>query len=327
MEPVNFEDLAAELLRALRGRRSQVAFSRRLRYQSNVAYLWESQRSWPTAAVTLLAAERVGVDVTAAVRSFSGAEPSWLADQPVASRSGVARWLDDMRGDTTILELAHRSGRSRFAVARWLKGQSEPRLPDFLRLIDATTSRLVDFVACFVSAERLPSVRERWRQLEAARRMVWDLPWSPAVLLMLQTEAYRALPAHEPGWIAERIGVAPSVEAECLEVLAATGQVRKRKRRWEVVQEQTIDTRPDRDAGRALKSWWTEVGLQSIRKNAPGLFSFNVFSVSERDLARLEEMQRAYYRSMRAIIASSTPAERVVVANLHLFPIDGRDLG
>jgi len=63
-----YEVMAAELLRALRGRRSQVAFSRRLGYRSNVAHTWETGKRWPTAAVTLRAARRVGVDLDAGLR-------------------------------------------------------------------------------------------------------------------------------------------------------------------------------------------------------------------------------------------------------------------
>jgi hypothetical protein len=60
---LDFEALARQFLRALRGNRSQVAFSRRLRYRSNIAYLWESGRNMPTAAVALAAAARTGIDV------------------------------------------------------------------------------------------------------------------------------------------------------------------------------------------------------------------------------------------------------------------------
>ena len=322
MLPVSYERLSSELLRRLRGRRSQVGFSRRLRYRSNVAYLWESGRSWPTAARFAAAAERIGVDVRAAVGRFYRSEPAWLAGADLTTAGGIARLLEDLRGDTSIIEIAQRVGKNRFAVSRWLKGETEPRLPDFLRLVEATSGRLLDFVALFADPAALPSVRGAWAQLLAARRMISDLPWSPAVLLVLQTEDYRALRRHEPGWIARRLGLPVEIEEECLEVLATTGQIRQVRRRWEVAQVQTIDTRSDPSIGRRLKTWWAEVGVAHLRADRPGLFSYNVFSIAERDLARLEEMHRAYYRALRAVVAASEPPERVVVANLQLFPID-----
>ena len=63
----DYQRIARDFLRALRGRRSQAAFSRRLGYRTNVAYTWESGRAFPTAATVLNAAVRSGVDVHAAV--------------------------------------------------------------------------------------------------------------------------------------------------------------------------------------------------------------------------------------------------------------------
>src|SRR5687767_8936747 len=121
---MDFDQVARELLRALRGKRSQVMFSRRLGYRTNVAYSWESGRRWPTAAVALGAANRAKVDVPAAVRGFFRSAPPWLERLDPASSEGVAALLRDLRGQTPILDLARRSGRSRYAVARWLSGEA-----------------------------------------------------------------------------------------------------------------------------------------------------------------------------------------------------------
>jgi DNA-binding phage protein len=71
----------------------------------------------------------------------------------------VSRLLDDLRAGRSIASLARAAGRSRFAVSRFVGGQTEPRLPDFFALIDAFTLRLLDFVAAFVDPERLPCAR------------------------------------------------------------------------------------------------------------------------------------------------------------------------
>jgi DNA-binding transcriptional regulator YiaG len=44
---MNYESLSSELVRALRGRRSQQAFSRRLGYSANVLYTWEKGGASP----------------------------------------------------------------------------------------------------------------------------------------------------------------------------------------------------------------------------------------------------------------------------------------
>jgi len=138
--------IASEFLRALRAHRSQLQWSRWLGYRSNVAYTWESGRRWPTAAETLRAAGRAGVDVRAALRTFYGADPVWAGTVDPATAEGVARLLDDLRGSLSVTDMARRVGTSRSAMSRWLSGATQPRLPDFFAAVEAASVRLVDFV-------------------------------------------------------------------------------------------------------------------------------------------------------------------------------------
>lgn len=75
------------------------------------------------------------------------------------------------------------------------------------------------------------------------------------------------------------------------------------------------------DTGVSLKRHWADVA--SARANVEGaMLSYNVFSISEADLVTLREMQRAHYRAVRALVAASTSAERVVLLNVHTVPLD-----
>ena len=62
-----------ELLRALRGARSQVAFARRLGFRSNVPAAWEGGHRCPNIVELVAVAERVGVDVRGAFEAYSAA--------------------------------------------------------------------------------------------------------------------------------------------------------------------------------------------------------------------------------------------------------------
>jgi transcriptional regulator with XRE-family HTH domain len=319
------EEIASELLRALRAHRSQVQFSRRLGYTANVAYTWESGRRWPTAARTLFAARRVGVDLEVGLRRFYRTPPEWLDEVDVATPEGVAYLLRDLKGGTPIVDLAARVGRSRFAVARWLKGTAEPRLPDFLRLIQGTSARLLDFLAVLTDPAALPSVAEGWQALESARGLIVEAPQTQLILLALELDAYQSLPAHEAGWLADRVGISLEVETEALQRLADTGQIELREGIWQIGQVQAIDTRRYPDAGQRLKRWWAELGLQRLSAQAEGVFSYNAFVVSDAEFEALQGLHRKYYRTLRSIVEASTVGDRVVVVNLQLFALDRPD--
>jgi hypothetical protein len=82
-----------------------------------------------------------------------------------------------------------------------------------------------------------------------------------------------------------------------------------------------IDTRRDPDAAHALRVFWSEVALERLKARADGLFSHSVLAVSELDLQRIRELQKAYYQEVRAIVAQSQPVERVALLNLQLLPL------
>jgi transcriptional regulator with XRE-family HTH domain len=318
---VDCDILARELVRAVRGRRTQSAFSRRIGCQSNVLYTWESGRRFPTARRFFEVAERAGIDGGAAIGAFLRSRPGWLDTERLARGDGVVRLLAELLGNRTVTDVARATGKSRFAVSRWLSGQTEPRLPDFLLLIEATTYRLLDFVAALVDPSRVPLVRDAWRELEAARQAAYVSPWCHAVLRLLEIERVRALERIDAADVAAELGLSIVAARAALELLEATGQIERAGARWRVKQTLNVDLAQDPEAVRRLKVWAGEIGLERVAAGRDGLYSYNLFCVSERDYAELQRLHRAYFRQLRAIVAESQPSERVVMANLQLFSL------
>lgn len=313
------ERVARQLLLALRGDRSQVQWSRRLGYRSNVAYAWESGRRSPTAAETLRACARAGVDVEAALTRFYGVRPAWLPADPTGA-AAVALLLDDLRGKTSVSEVARSASVSRYQLTRWLQGNTEPRLPDFLRVLQAASLRLVDFVACLVDPEAVPEIREAWARLQLRREGARRFPWSQALTRALELDRYRAAPVHDDALVASLVGLDEAHAGECLRFMAETGQIRWSGTHWEPGATM-VDTRGSSEVGRDLKAHWTRVAAERLASEGTGQFSYNVFAVSRKDLERIRELHLAYYRSLRAIVAESEPAEVVAVANVQLFSL------
>jgi transcriptional regulator with XRE-family HTH domain len=320
---LDVEALAREWLRALRGRRSQVAFSRRLGYRSNIAYRWESGRCFPSASGLFTLLRTIGVDVRAGLATFYRSSPPWLAAAELGSVTGVAQLLDDLRGEATLSELARRTGYSRHAVNRWVRGRADPTLPEFLSLIEQTTRRLLDFVSSFTDPSGLPSARDAWLALTSARRAAYDQPWSHAVLRALELDEYRRLPQHEAGWVARRLGISEQLERASVEVLERSGQIRWAGNRYQLTRIQSVDTRADPERARELRADWASVGVERLRAGAKGVLSYNLSMVSRADLERLEQLQRAYYRELVNIVADSGPAECVLLYSAQLLELRG----
>jgi transcriptional regulator with XRE-family HTH domain len=321
---MDHDALAAEVMRALRGRRSQLAFSRRLGYATNVAYAWEAGRRAPTAAEMLRAAARVGKDVAAAVTPFLYREvPAGAGALAPTSPAFVAALLRELRGPTPMRHLAARAGLSVSAISRILAGKTEPRLPMFFRLVEASSRRLLDLLANLVDVGALPAARDEWRRVEAMRRLAHDNPLSEAVPRFLELDLYQRLARHRPGWIAERLGISRDDEERTLRDLAAAGVIRWDGVRWQIDPDRSVDTtRFDPRAASTLRAHWTDAAAARIRGGGDGQFSYLVFSTDDATLEAIRELHLRYFRELRALVAASPRLRRVAVANLQLFAID-----
>src|SRR5262249_55425807 len=160
-----------------------------------------------------------------------------------ARRFAIVPWLNAVRGTTPIAHVAARAGCSRFAMARWLNGAAQPRLPDFFRCVDALTGRLPDLVAALVPIETVPSLLARHRARRPARRVAFDAPWSEAVLRVLDTNDYQALATHDDEFVALRLGVRIEVASAALRVLEAAGVIRLERGLWRQDRPLSVDTR------------------------------------------------------------------------------------
>ncbi|MDH5675329.1 MAG: helix-turn-helix domain-containing protein [Myxococcales bacterium] len=94
--------VSRQLIRSLRGRRSQAALSRRLGYRTNVVQRWEAGRCFPTAARFFQMCERVGVDLEASFTQFHGRRPEWLDLHAPDGPQAVIALLQGLRGRTPL---------------------------------------------------------------------------------------------------------------------------------------------------------------------------------------------------------------------------------
>ena len=315
---IDHQALTCELVRALRAHRSQTALHRRLGYKSNVVYLWESGRRAPTLAQFLWLVHRTGHDVDSLIQPILGGR---TLDVEPWTTEGAAQVLDALRGTRPAAELARHLDTSRHTAARWMRGETEPRLPVVLDLIQFCTHSMLSWLSVVVDPATLPSVAPEWERLQAARALLADQPWATAILLALHLEPYRALPAHQPGWLADHLGIDVQVEEDSLAMLLAAGQIHRREGRYEPLQTPMLRLSGARRT-QALQGFWARVASERLTAGPTGTASWNLMLVSEDDLQRIREMQQAFLREVRTVMRDSPRAERLVLYNLHLLPLD-----
>jgi Domain of unknown function (DUF4423) len=320
--PRNYAAISAELIHALRGRRSQAGLSKRLGYRSNIVQRWESAQCWPSAARFFSACRRLGVELDAALARFHSPRPRWLDEVQLTSAAGVARWLRELKGKTPIGVLAEAGGVSRFRVSRWLKGEAQPRLPELLLMVDLCSRRLVDFVAALTPPAGLPSLAGEYDQLGRAREAAYRHPWSHAVL--------RALELPQPSidqaqWLSQTLGIEVHEVARALDVLAESGQVTKRAGHYVPHRVVHVNTSAQPAQARALKRVWADVASARLAGGQPGLFGYTLFAASREDVRRIRELQLQFARQMQSLIAQSNSSECVGLFCIQLLDLSVRE--
>jgi hypothetical protein len=319
---IDYETLSAELVRSIRGRRSCADASRRAGYRSNVVHRWERGQAWPTASDFLRYCQSQRIDAAGVFTEFFGQRPPWLGQHEAGSPESVAAFLRQLRSTTAITSVSRQASINRFTLARWLKATAQPRLPDFLRLIEVLSRRLLDFLATLVDPETLPSVKRRWARVQAARTIAYEYPTSHAVLRALELDEYRQSGFRNAGWLEKRLGMRPREIEDCLTALRRAGQIRRVSGRWQPVDVLRVDTRADPERARSTKLAWLNVAAERLRSKAPGNFGFSLFAISREDLRRLRELHLEYVRAMQALIASSTRNECVGLYCAQLLDLD-----
>lgn len=325
---MDYEIIARQLIRALRGARSQTACNRRLGYTSNVLHAWETGTRKPTMSDLwrLAALNRVNVDH--ALRSILR-KPDVALSTP-ASDSDVSRWngrvwLTELCVGWSAVEIGRELACNRNTVARWFSGQTEPKVHQVLHLVQLTTQRLLDFIAEFVPSSELPALARSSEDLRRQRLLAYEMPWAHAVLRALEIEDYQRLAEHEPGFIAGRLGLSMAQEEAALGALAEAKQIRKINGLWQPTRVLSVDTSTNRSADVELKRYWAQVGAQRVSEQAlekGALFSYNVFTISDEGYQQIRRAHLEYYDRLRAIVAEHQAPTRVVVANVHLIPLD-----
>ena len=305
------EPHANELVRAVRGRRSCADMSQRFGYRSNVVQRWESRRSFPPAARFLSLLQSLHPRRKTCFESFFKRRPVWLEPARGIDAAAVAAFLRDLRGKTPLAELAAASGFSRHRIGRWLSGNSEPRLPELLCLVDITTRRLPDWLATLTDPSLLASVSREWRQLCLAREAAYTQPWSHAVLRALELDGLPVGRERQVTWITQRLGVSAAAVLAALQRLEQTEQIVSTRRGYRLARALVVNTSHDPKGARALKASWTRVALERLEHGGPGNFGYSLFALSKADMVKLRDLHLSYLRAMQQLIAASSPNECV----------------
>lgn len=305
-----------KILKALRGRRSQVQLSRRLGYGFNQVYRWESGRVQMSWTEFVEFSKACKVDVSLVMRSIFGFE---------FPPERIDLFLQGMFLDSKTKSVSESLGKSRFMISRWRQGKTIPSLDDVLEVIDKISGQLPEFVSSLVQdadPNAMNPETKRWSDLFAA------YPFATAMIASLSLEEYLRFPAHPPGWIAARIGLSEGEEATVLRGLSEIGAIELSDGRYRM--SDRFQLRMTAASVSEVARFWCEQNLKSMDTRAghasESVSGCSVVAVSSASRVKIREALSECFKAIRAIVnhPSNDPKVELHAICVQMNPIRGR---
>lgn len=290
--------LLTELLREIRGRRSQSALSATLGYRFNQVYRWESgstRMTWP---------DFVRFSEACGIRFDQFCE---LLRLPSCAGDSQAL-LQNLVGSTRVSLLSRESGISRFVLANWLHGNSTPPVGFVFHLL-RLRSMLIPALNTVVATAKLPCLKDELEIFRLTNRLFTKFPLAAAVYLSLEMKPYVDHPGHSVETLAEATGI-PADKIDYLLQLLEKGQfVEKRSGKYVRRSSALIDLRAaDDNSDDDSRLFWTEAAGRALRSSSrpptSGHFAYNMFSVSEQVLEQIQHATVKLFREVQTLVAN-----------------------
>lgn len=251
---MDLQALKVELLRNIRGKRSQGQVSRRLGFSYNKVSRWENGTSnlpWPD-FVRFSKACKINIDVVLRNYFFYEGDPG--------DHAAILRALF---GTRQLSEVADTMEVSRNTIARWLSGEAVPDVEDMLRALERFTKQLFPMVAAFGPPEDFPSLKEALVTEAARHRRSFELPELEIIFAALQLDDYRATPRHDDAWFAARLGIALERLCECMDILRQTDSIFLEGNHYSIAKPGFYQHRRGGfELHQGLRTFWMEYGLK-----------------------------------------------------------------
>ncbi len=211
---LDYQCLAREVIRALRGSLRQRELSEKLGYTFNQVGKWESgatQIKWDD---FLRLGNTAGTDMEKFFRySF------WIKDLEFNAYTSL-KSLESAIGLHAIKDPSIQLIRR-----KWLKGAAMPDLADVLKLMGTQLPVLLGWLSLFIDCKTLPTLRGTYAAFLQSLDSIFSRPHIAYVNAALQLEVYKDLSFHDENLLAEHSACSVSELREALKTLISYGLI------------------------------------------------------------------------------------------------------
>jgi len=311
---MDIQQVKKEVLRSVRGKKSQTYVNRKLGFSYNQVSRWESgliEISWID-FVKICVICRCNLE-QALTEVFN------FREHPSDYKKLIEFLLDEMKRK----DLESQVGFSPYRLRKWFRGQVSPDLSDFLKIFDSISHLLTDFVEALGISEGVPSLHAalalKARQLSLHR----ELPFIGAFMHAMELSDYAKLSRHKAGVLARLVGIQADQEGLALQRLQEARVIEMKKGKF-VSLPLHLDLRGDFASFKSTRQYWLKRSLERVqamtKSSKENLFGYLVFATSKTAQKEIVEKYLQFLADIRFIVENDhqTP-DRLQVLNVQIF--------
>ena len=317
IEKLDIELLRKQLLRAIRGEKTQKEINDLFNFNFNQCSKWESgeKRILWTEFIHLL--ELLQLDIKpvfrAPIRYFG-------------ELSEYASLILYLSGGKKSAQIARDVGVSRDKVGRWLNGKQIPTLEEMLLVIlTYYSTMLVIIIETIVNIQNVPVIYGLYKEAYVFRDFLIKNPWVYPLSVALESKDYQKLENHKNGFLGEMIGINLEMEVSLLKKLQEFGLVAETNGKYKLLKPLIHFTMKYKNT-LPLRRFFLEKGLEYV-ENYPdqpaGCFMlYDVLLIPQDNLRQVIDLCFDFYNQVQKVIETGeSPKENLRVLNLNLFTL------
>jgi transcriptional regulator with XRE-family HTH domain len=312
---MDYDKLAVQVLKAIRGKVSQNTLSEKLGFDFNQFYKWETERK------------------VIYLKDFISICNCLLLDLMTAINRNLfldIRKLNSHEIGYTILkihsakELLSSIKVSASTLSRWTSGDGDIRLSLFFEIIDLKfPGKLLPFLGGIVQLENIPLFADKVKDQEKYLHAFTEQPLYSLIMIFLMIEDYQITNKSNSSYIASKLNVDESYAEELIKEMLQRNLVTKvdNKLVHNLLELEDFEgSMNGKDRNLYFLKYAAHYFQQKQRPDSLTAFSNLLFTVSTESFKEIAELTRNYNINVRNIISKSEkPYTRACILNLQLF--------
>lgn len=290
---MDYAAIQGDLLRVLRGKRTQKQISEKMGFDFNQSYRWESGRTSMSWAHFLEYCQVCHARLPAHLKSaFS------FAQDPSETGALVRHFV----AGRAQKEISEEMGISRSSLSRWMTGRQIPNLEQMLQLMHIGSIDFYRFLETLSMQAELPSIQKELERERAYLKLYEVYPWLSVLFSALETVGYLENPSLS--YLSKKTKIPVALLKDAIGDLQAQNLLEWTGKLWKmnlfrVSIRGSIESRREMCRyvlNRAMDGANTSFGVEGTR------FSWKLFSLNEKQFDLLLQKYTEFFNELGSLI-------------------------